>query len=472
MRKILLTLLALISFNLALARASTLAPKLNGPEIVGTRVGTPFLHLIPGVGASQFSARGLPPGLHLNSETGVISGVATQLGTFEVQLTAKNNRGRAKRKFKIVVGEHALALTPAMGWNSWNVWGCDIDDAKIRAAADNLVQSGLAAHGFQYVNVDDCWQGTRDADGVIHSDPKRFPDMKALADYVHGKGLKFGIYSSPGPKTCQNFEGSLHHEQQDAVTYAQWGVDYLKYDWCSYRGDAVAPYALMGKALASVSRDIVYSLCQYGAANVWEWGASVGGNSWRTTGDIEDTWKSLVTIGFSQNGLESYAGPGHWNDPDMLVVGKLGWGPDLHSTRLTQSEQITHISLWGMLAAPLLIGADLSQLDTFTTSLLTNDEVIAIDQDALGIQAKRVVNTGKTQVWARPLVNHEMAVALFNLSKSTQMVSVEIKDLGLEGPQNVRDLWRHLGVPQIKERIQVPVAAHGVVLLKLIPPRK
>lgn len=378
-----------------------------------------------------------------------------------------------------------LALTPPMGWNSWNVWGTAVDDTKVRAAADSLVSSGLAAAGFIYVNIDDGWEAGRDAQGRILCNEK-FPAMKALADYVHAKGLKLGIYSSPGPKTCADYEGSYGHEFQDAKSYAEWGIDLLKYDWCSYGQIAKdeslpelkKPYLLMRDALKASGRDIVYSLCQYGKGNVWEWGESVGGHYWRTTGDITDSWARMSEIGFGQNGLEKHAGPGHWNDPDMLVVGKLGWGPNVRPTKLSPHEQHTHMTLWCMLAAPLLIGCDLTQLDDFTLALLANPEVIAIDQDPLGQQGRRVAQTGSItrgpnadvcEVWARPLADNSMAVGLFNRGRKDVVVEISWRKLGLKGPQHIRDLWQRRNLGRLDDRYSATIPSHGAMLIKLSP---
>ena len=399
-------------------------PAIHGPRIVGSTPGRPFQFLVPATGEKplHFAAKNLPRRPRARSRDAASSPARSeQPGSTIVELEVKNARGSAKRDLTIVGGQHKLALTPPMGWNSWNCWAGAVSDAKVRAAADAMVKSGLAAHGFQYVNIDDCWEGKRDANGEIQTN-KKFPDMKALADYVHGKGLKLGIYSSPGPKTCAGFEASWKHEAQDAATYARWGIDYLKYDWCSYgeiarnpdRAALMKPYQVMRKGLDECSRDIVFSLCQYGMGDVWEWGAEVGGNCWRTTGDITDNWGSMSGIGFGQNGHEKYAGPGHWNDPDMLVVGKVGWGPSLHPTHLKPNEQITHISLWCLLSSPLLIGCDMSSMDPFTVAVLTNDEVLDINQDPLGKPAGRILKNGQTEVWARPLFDGTTAVGLFN----------------------------------------------------------
>ncbi|HET7619598.1 MAG TPA: NPCBM/NEW2 domain-containing protein, partial [Vicinamibacterales bacterium] len=409
----------------AIASGVPPAPRINGPRVTGATPRRPFLFLVPatGDGPLTFAATGLPDGLSIDAKTGIISGAIARAGRSSVSVTVKGPKGTATRDLTIVAEEGALARTPPMGWNSWNVWAAAVDDAKVRAAADWMVKSGLAAHGFQYINIDDTWEGERTAAGEITSNAK-FPDMNALSDYVHARGLKIGLYSSPGPRTCQEkFAGSYQHEAQDAATYAKWGFDYLKYDWCSYgeiagRSPSLEemkhPYVIMQRALKDVDRDIVYSLCQYGMGDVWEWGATVDGNLWRTTGDITDTWASMSGIGFNQNGHEAFAAPGHWNDPDMLVVGKVGWGPRVHDTRLTPNEQVTHITLWSLLAAPLLIGADMSNLDQFTIDLLSNDEVIAVDQDPLGKAARRVSRDGWTEVWARPLEDGSTAVGLFN----------------------------------------------------------
>ena len=293
---------------------------------------------------------------------------------------------------------------------------------------------------------------------------QKFPDMHALGQYIHSKGLKFGIYSSPGPTTCGGYAASWQHEEQDAKTWASWGVDYIKYDWCSY-SNVVAkapagsvprensgfdmatlkrPYQDIRKALDGVDRDMVMSLCQYGWGNVWEWGAEPGinGNVWRATGDIHDNWRSMSNIGFAQNGHETFSGPGHWNDTDMLVVGKVGWGPMLHDSKLTQNEQLTHISLWSILAAPMLLGCDLTQLDPFTRALMTNDEVLAVNQDPLGKMGHRIAQIGNTQVWARPLWDGTTAVGLFNLDNAPAPVSISLADLKLTAPQEVRDIWQ------------------------------
>ncbi len=453
-------------------------PAIHGPRITGATPGRPFEFMIPatGEGPLTFGAANLPAGLTLDPKTGIISGALQGIGSAKVRLSVRGPRGSASRSLTIVGGSRALALTPPMGWNSWNVWAGRVDAGKVRDAADQLISAGLAAHGFGYVNIDDTWEAGRDASGVIQTNDK-FPDMKALADYVHGKGLKIGIYSSPGPKTCGGYTGSWQHEQQDADTYAGWGIDYLKYDWCSY-GDVatgeglekqIKPYRLMGAALRSTNRDILFSLCQYGMADVWKWGPSIGGNAWRTTGDIQDNWSSVRGIFTSQNGHEKYVGPGYWNDPDMLMVGIVGFG-NTHPTHLKPNEQITHISMWSLLSSPLLIGCDLTRLDPFTKALLTNDDVLDVNQDPLGRPAGRIAENGDAQIWARPLADDTHAVGLVNLGSDRQDITVSWSQLGLSGSQPVRDLWQRKDMGAFKDGYTVPVPAHGTVLIKVGKP--
>jgi len=463
-----------------IAMEQSLKPVIHAPRITGATPGQPFLFRIPATGERplRFSAENLPANLALDPGTGIITGSLEREGTTDVTITVENRVGATTSTLTVVAGVHKLALTPPMGWNSWNVWGTTVDAAKVRAAADWMVESGLADHGFQYINIDDAWEGERDAEGRLRSNEK-FPDMKALADYVHSKGLKLGIYSSPGPKTCAGYEGSYEHEQLDAETYAQWGIDLLKYDWCSYGGIAKddsreefrKPYEVMRAALDGCGRDIVYSLCQYGRDNVSQWGAAVGGNYWRTTGDITDTWASMSSIGFGQAGLEAFAEPGHWNDPDMLVVGLVGWGPDLHPTRLTKNEQVTHITLWSLLAAPLLIGCDLAQLDEFTLALLSNPEVLEVNQDPLGMQAGKVATYGRQEVWVRRLADGTIAAGLFNRDRREATVSVNWSDLALEGPQPVRNLWTRTDEGLFEDTYSTTVSGHGAVMLKVGTPQ-
>lgn len=460
---------------LDLAYGKPLEPEIRGPRVVGTTPGRPFLFLIPAAGEPPLShsARNLPEGLVLDEATGIISGSVMRPGEYTVELCVSNAHGTASRTLKIVAGEHKLAQTPPMGWNSWNAWGMSVSAEKVRAAADAMVESGLASVGFQYVNIDDGWPGARDDDGEIRANEK-FGDMKALADYVHSKGLKIGIYSSPGPATCGGMEGSYQHEQQDALTWAKWGFDYVKYDWCSYqsivtptcRADHEKPYRIMRAALDKCDRDIVFSIC-WSEREVHIWGPAVGGNLWRTTGDIVDTWESVESIGFRHVGYHAYAGPGHWNDPDMLVVGKLGWGSNVHPSRLTAHEQVTHITLWSLLAAPLLIGCDMSQLDDFTLALLTNPEVIDVDQDPLGKAADRKSVDGETEVWARRLFDGAIAVGLFNRGEEEAEVTARWSELGLSGKCLVRDLWRRRDLGVFADSFTASVPKHGAMLLRI-----
>jgi alpha-galactosidase len=356
---------------------------------------------------------------------------------------------------------NGLAKTPPMGWNSWNKFQRRVNDQVVREIADALVSTGMKDAGYIYVNIDDTWEGTRDEHGNIRSNAK-FPDMKRLVDYVHGKGLKIGIYSSPGPKTCAGYEGSFQHEEQDAKTYAAWGMDYLKYDWCSaprvYEADAMqGAYAKMGEALLHSGRDIVYSLCQYGMQDVGEWGAKVGGNLWRTTGDISDRWPSMENLGFKlQVGREKFANPGHWNDPDMLEVGNGG---------MTDDEYRTHMSLWSLLAAPLLAGNDLREMKPAILEILTNKEVIAVDQDALGKQGMRVSQDGSVEVWSRTLADGGLAVGLFNRGAASAKVAAKWSDLGISGAHSVRNLWDHKDLGPMDEAFIADVPSHGVVLV-------
>jgi alpha-galactosidase len=508
-----------------LTPATPATPRINGPDVFGVRPGSPFLYTIPATGDRPitFSAKNLPAGLKLDSQSGRITGSlpkampmpvnakggyllshpARVSGSYVVTLCAQNSFGTAEKKFHIVVGGQ-IVLTPPMGWNSWNCFAGQVSEDKVKSAADAMVKSGLINHGWTYINVDDYWQNHRNSkdptlqgpfretNGIIVPN-SRFPDMKGMADYIHGLGLKAGLYSSPGPWTCGGCAASWQHEEQDAQTYAKWGFDYLKYDWCSYGSiasgqmtnvmniplwgrtstndaGAIYPYKVMGNFLREQNRDIVFSLCQYGMADVWKWGGSVHGNSWRTTGDIVDTWKSMSGIGFNQGKAAPYAKPGNWNDPDMLVVGQVGWG-NLHPSRLTPDEQYTHISLWCLLSAPLLIGCDMTKLDDFTLNLLCNDEVLALDQDALGKEATCVVTNGDVSVYEKQLEDGGRALGFFNLgSEPANLEFNQLAQFGFTGAQHVRDLWRQSDLPDVDAAtgvLKMTIPVHGVVLYKL-----
>src|SRR5579859_5482098 len=361
------------------------------------------------------------------------------------------------------VPDNGLAKTPPMGWNSWNKFAGRVDDAAVRGVADAMVKSGMKDAGYVYINIDDTWEGERDAKGNIQSN-KKFHDMKALSDYVHSKGLKLGIYSSPGPNTCAGYEGSYGHEEQDARTYAAWGIDYLKYDWCGARNlytdeEMRAVYQIMGDALLKAGRPIVYSLCQYGRADVWKWGAEVGGNAWRTTGDIRDRWDSMAKIGFAQDELAAWAKPGHWNDPDMLEIGNGGMSDD---------EYRTHMSMWSMLAAPLLAGNDLRNMSAAIHDILTNREVIAIDQDEAGKQGRRLEKSGEQEIWARPLFDGGQAIGMFNRGGEPAKIAVKWPELGMKtAPTRARDLWAHSDLKLDGSEYSVTVPAHGVMMLRV-----
>ncbi len=353
----------------------------------------------------------------------------------------------------------SLAPTPPMGWNSWNKFGCNVSDKLIREMADAVVSSGMQAAGYQYVNIDDCWQVSRDSSGTIVADPTRFPSgIKALADYVHGKGLKLGIYTDAGTGTCEKRPGSLNHEVQDAKTYASWGIDYVKIDWCNAEGlDPEVQYAKLRDALANSGRPIVFSICNWGVKTPWRWGPATG-NLWRTTGDINDTYERMSLIGFGQNGLEKFAGPGHWNDPDMLEVGNGG---------MKRDEYRTHMALWAILAAPLLAGNDLRNMSPETKELLLNSEVLAVDQDAKGVQGHRVWEEGPLEVWVKPLADGSHAVGLFNRSESATKMTLDLNSVGAPASAKLRDLLDHKDLGTVQNSYSAEVPKHGVVLLKV-----
>ncbi len=467
-------------------------PRINGPKVFGVRPGSPFLYTIPATGRRPmtFSADQLPSGLKLDKKNGRITGVLNTKGEYQITLHAKNSLGKAERKFRIVVGDN-IALTPPMGWNSWNAFGKTVDQKKVQAAADALVKTGLTEHGWSYVIIDGGWSVNRLATDPLQSgqpydslgriNPNRkFPDMKGLGKYIHSKGLKFGIHTSPGPETCASgWTACYGHERQNAERFADWGVDYIKYDWCSYtsiaKDNSMAelqkPFLLMRGILDGIHRDIVFSINpgpQGRKSDPWKWGKDVGANMWRTTGDINDKWSSVSRIGFSQHYSE-YAGPGHWNDPDMLVIGTVGWDKGLRPTVLTPDEQYTHVSLWCLLSAPLMVGCDLTKLDDFTISLLTNDEVLDIDQDILGKQATLVSETGDLVVYSKPLEDGAVAVGLFNKGTANAVVTANWADLKISGKQTVRDLWRQKDLGVFDNKYVTEVAPHGVVLVKIKP---
>jgi len=372
-----------------------------------------------------------------------------------------------------------VALTPPMGWNSWNYFAEKVTDKDIRDSADQIVANGMKDAGYIYVNIDDTWEAERDANGLLHTNAK-FPDMKALADYVHSKGLKIGIYSGPGTKTCGGYTASLGHEEQDAKMYADWGIDYLKYDLCSFIPDVmekqapndkaaqmrlmIAAYDKMAKALKATGRPIVFSLCQYGWDAPWEWAPALGGNLWRSTGDINPDWDRIYALLEQQDGLAKYAGPGHWNDPDMLEVG---------NGKLTIEENRAHFAMWAMLAAPLLAGNDLPHMKPEINAILTNRDVIAIDQDKLGRQGTRAYSDGEVEVWTRHLSGGALAVAVLAAGDnrfSTHPFHLDLAKLGLHGPQEGKNLWTGNAVT-LTEHMPIEIASHDVLLVRIAAPK-
>ncbi|MDQ1096070.1 MULTISPECIES: NPCBM/NEW2 domain-containing protein [Chryseobacterium] len=483
-------------------------PKINSAGVYGVRPGSPFLFRIAATGdrPMTFTAKNLPKGLTIDSKTGIITGKIDTKATYEVLLSAKNAKGSVSKKIRIESGDK-IALTPTMGWNSWNCFGHEVSADKVKRAADALVKTGLINHGWNYINIDDSWQFNRDGkdpffkgqfrdnDGYILTNSK-FPDMKELTDYFHSIGLKAGIYSSPGPWTCGGCAGSYGYEKQDAESYAKWGIDYLKYDWCSYGGvidglpdndpnkvsslnfqgggdldKGVKPFKLMGNLLKNQPRDIVYNLCQYGMGDVWKWGNDADAQSWRTTNDITDTWASVKNIALAQDKAAPYAKPGNWNDPDMLVVGVVGWG-NPHQSRLKPDEQYLHISLWSIFSAPLLIGCDLEKLDDFTLNLLTNDEVIAVNQDALGKQGVCLQTIGELKIYVKDLEDGGKAVAFANFGmEKVNMSYKDFRQLRISGRQTVRDIWRQQDIAKINtsnQALSLDIPAHGVAYYKFI----
>ncbi|AWI10585.1 alpha-galactosidase [Ereboglobus luteus] len=483
-------------------------PRINGPRVFGARPGSVFLYTIPATGdrPMTFSADNLPAGLSLDSASGRITGRVAAAGEYKVTLRAANSLGKAARDFKIVIGDK-LALTPPLGWSSWNAYGNDVSQEKILAVARAFASTGLVNHGWSYINIDDCWQGVRGGKHNAIQPNKKFPDMKKLADEIHALGLKFGIYSGPWVGTYAGYIGSYadnadgthdwikqkqHDEhyrfdignpvrdrrqhykhgkysfvKNDVAQWVEWGVDYLKYDWAP---NDIAHTKEMLDALRATDRDIVYSISNsapYGDAPKWAELTDV----YRTTGDIRDTWKSVSALGFTQSKWAAFSGPGHWADPDMLVIGHVGgWtGGTLHYTKLTADEQYSHISLWALLSSPLLLGCDMAQIDEFTLSLLTNDEVLDINQDPLGLLAMPVLEKGDTVVYAKHLEDGSMAVGLFNKGAEKSEIEFTLKSLGLRGTQTIRDVWRQKDIATTKDKFSATVNPHGVLLLRISP---
>lgn len=487
--------------------ANPLRPRLNFPKVFGVRPGRPILFSLATAGERplHFETEGLPPGVQLDPVAGRLSGVATQSGSYQVQVRARNAHGTAEGRLTLVVGDRHT-LTPPMGWNSWNCWGGAVSEEKVLRAAEAIVELGLDRHGWRYVNVDDGWQGVRGAELNAIQPNKKFRDMPGLARQVHQLGLKFGIYSTPWRGTYEGHIGSYSDEadgsyewvkagdcneffrigrdgnndwdrkrrenwrhgrysfvRQDVTQWIGWGVDYLKYDW---KPNDVEHTREIAEYLHAADRDVVLSLSN--KAPFWDaahW--SRYANCWRTTADIQDTWESVKEIGFNQDRWSAFCGPGHWNDPDMLVLGQVGWGPSVRPTRLTREEQCTHFGLWCLLSAPLLLGCDLLKLDDFTLGILTNDEVIEIDQDALGRQAVRVGGGAESAVLAKPLADGSIAAGLFNLGEATADVTLYWDDLLIEGPRAVRDLWGRRDEGVFDSELSATLPPHGMKLIRL-----
>ena len=470
-------------------------PLIHGPKIFGVRPGSPFLYTIPATGTRpvKFSADHLPKGLHVNADNGQITGSIEKEGTYQVTLNVKNSLGRASRTFKIVVGE-SIALTPPMGWNSWNCWHADVDQTKIMRSAEGFIKYGLDQHGWTYINIDDAWQGKRGGPlNAIQSDSVRFPDMKGLSDAIHKMGLKLGIYSTPWVQSyarhvggsSENADGSwdphkvgnggrnkkelpyaigkYSFAKQDAQQWAIWGIDYLKYDWAP---NELPETKEMYDALRASKRDVILSLSNNATKSLIKEipGIAKYANSWRISGDISDNWNSLKTHGFGQTDWLPYSSPGHWNDPDMFEVGANGGGKP---KKLTANEQYTHISLWCLLNAPMLLGCDLEHMDDFTLNLLTNDDVIDVSQDELGKQAVDVATDTNTDVYAKPMADGSWSIGLFNRGDADTDVTIKWADLKLSGKYHVRDLWRQKDLGAFADSFTAKVGPHGVVLIKM-----
>jgi alpha-galactosidase len=429
-------------------------------------------------GREVLCASGLPPGIHFDVASGALLGRTEVRGEHPITISGEDADGRWTETVVLVVGDE-ICLTPPMGWNSWNAFGPAVTEADVRGAATVLLGTGLADLGWTYVNIDDGWQGERDRRGRLHPND-RFSDMAELCADLHAVGLNVGIYSSPGPTTCAGLVGSLGHEYEDAARFATWGFDYLKYDWCSagpHTGnlpvdDLVAPFARMRAALDHADRDLVYHICEYGWGDVWTWAASrAGANAWRTTGDIEDSWESVDRIGFGQAGLERYAGPGRWNDPDMLVVGSVGgaWSKPVRSTPLNPDEQRSHLGLWVLLSGPLLLGCDLGALDPWLAAMVGNAEIVAVHQDRLGRQAHRVHARGPLEIWRKDLADGSSAVGIFNRGEVHLVAGIDWRDIGLGAPAFIRDLWERRDV-NLDVGWQASLPPHGSALLLVSPP--
>jgi len=490
-RSILLIVAVLLSISTCIAQNTASIfqgkPVINGPKVLGHFPNTPFIFSIPTSGERpiKWKVTKLPTGLLLDVNTGIITGNVKKAGNYELAVTATNKLGTVTQKIILKVGT-TIALTPPMGWNSWNTFTNTINEKLIKEIADYMVSSGMRELGYQYVNIDDFWQlKTRDSEGNIQVNTEKFPNgIKALADYVHSKGLKIGIYSDAAEKTCGGVMGSAGYEEKDAKLFASWGIDLLKYDYCNapiQRDSAVARYTKMANALRATNRSIYFSICEWGVRQPWEWAGKVGGSSWRTTRDIFDVWdyssghNGVIQIINANSKLWEYAKPGQWNDPDMLIVGIRGTGratsgSDMKNIAkgLTNEEYRTHMSLWCLMAAPLLCGNDIRKMDEFTREVLLNNEIIAINQDQLGKQARVVSDKDNKMIFAKPLSGGKWAIGLFNRDgKEAKNISFDLKEIGLEGKIQGRDLWNNKNLGDVNGQISFNVAPHACQVIVL-----
>jgi len=467
------------------------SPRINGPLVYGCRPGHPFLYRIPCQGERpiHFTVKGLPTELKLDPLSGIITGKTPAKGHYEMVIEAINPKGKDQRKFKLVAGDQ-LALTPPMGWNHWYAHYDRITDLMMREAADVMISSGMADVGYQYVNIDDCWMNApknndslrvgplRDEQGNIIPN-KHFPDMKGLTDYIHDKGLKAGIYTSPGPFTCGGFTGAWQHEEQDAKKFAAWGFDFLKYDWCSYgelagkNVDLVGyqkPYRKMGKILQSLDRDMVFNLCQYGMGDVWKWGGEVDAHSWRTGGDLGFELDRIFDVALKNAQIGQFNKPGEWNDPDYIQIGWIGNAGKMGSPELTSMPaqmQYAYMSLWSLLAAPLIYSGDMSKMDEFTLNILCNPEVIEVNQDPLGKCGEVIQDAKESFLMVKKLSDGSTAVGLFNRGKNQTEVSVTWSELKISGKHQIRDLWREKDLGVYRDKFETVVPPQGVVMVKI-----
>jgi len=497
-------------------------PRIHLPAVYGVRPGCPFLRRIPATGERpmQFEAKPLPAGIELDAEAGILRGVSPPAGSYPVRVRAMNRHGTNETTFTIVSGS-VLALTPPMGWNHWYTHYDRVTDGVIRRAAELMVSSGMADHGYEYVSIDDCWMRGPPEDELARlreealarklakfsprrpRDPSRigptrdakgrwlpnrwFPDMRALTDYIHSFGLKAGIYTSPGPLTCAGYAGSYGHEATDVQTFVEWGFDLLKYDWCTYGawvpGEGIErfqrPYRQVGELLAGAERDVLFNLCQYGMGDVWTWGRAVGGHSWRTTGDVGLEQSRGGLPGFYQIArrtlhLSDHTGPGGWNDPDYILI---GWYGDargeglVRRSDLTCDEQYAYMSLWALIPAPLFFSGDMERLTPFTLNVLCNSEIIAVNQDPLGKGGRLVRETADEWVVVKPLTDGALAVGLFAVGNEDREITILWEEIGARGPHQVRDLWRQRDVAVADGRWTVRVARHGAEVVRLTPVR-